>query len=230
MSNNAPENVRRLIDLLKPKTVLDRELIRVGSPNDGGYVMLKPRETQKKRQALSFGIGYDWSWDEVMARDYNYEIFMCDDGDCDAVLPGCWFSKVKLDGYVVNHLFQTYKFKDIIWKMDVEGSEWGIFHRIKDEYLEQCEQILLELHFTCDYHAWIPILEKINKTHQSFMVQPNNCQGKQEYDDFDFAAYVEVSFVRRKDHQFAPYDHSKVLPLLGLNVPEHEPVTLNWVK
>ncbi len=68
---------REIHRLMKLKTVSDSELIRVGNPNDGGYVMVDDCDAFGTKIAYSLGISNDVSWDEGMANK-GYIIYMYD--------------------------------------------------------------------------------------------------------------------------------------------------------
>ena len=124
--------------MLQTKQIVNKDLVRLGADNDGGYVMCE--DFKNSKTAYGFGIGNDVSWDEHIAS-YGINVYMYD--PTIEKLPKC------------NNRFHFYKLgiaaedsiKDrmcsletlmiinghesaekLILKMDVEGAEWDFIN------------------------------------------------------------------------------------------------------
>ncbi len=135
--------------------VVDKNFVRVGRPNDGGYIMI---DDFKGNVAYSFGIADDVSWDLGMANR-GYEVFMYDptiDG-----LPQenerFHFFKEGIAGFEfpdknLNTLENFIRRNghedktDMILKMDVEGAEWSFLATVSSETLSKFDQMIFEFH------------------------------------------------------------------------------------
>ena len=67
--NIIPEYYELLRERLKVKKVIGKNFVRVGRPNDGGYILVDNFNVSSGRHiAYSFGINDDVSWDLDMAQ------------------------------------------------------------------------------------------------------------------------------------------------------------------
>lgn len=185
------KHIAKLHELLQVKKPLSQkwELCRVGKQDDGGYVMLNNFEDSKA--AYSFGICDDVSWDKFMA-ELGYDVYMYDHTIDKLPEENGKFhwQKIGLGGiYDKEHpelrtlpmLLEDnghLEEKHIILKMDIEGAEWECFSRLEGRYLEQFDQIVLELHGMNDLDR-MDIMEKslsrLNESHQLVHIHGNNC-------------------------------------------------------
>jgi hypothetical protein len=66
-----------LLDLVAPRRIEGAGLVRIGGPNDGGYVMLDTLRPPTVTAAYSLGAGHDVSWDNAVA-DLGVDVFVYD--------------------------------------------------------------------------------------------------------------------------------------------------------
>jgi hypothetical protein len=191
------------------------EYMRIGKPNDGGYIMLD--NLSKTQIAYSFGINNDVSWDMDMAKR-GIEVYMYD--HTIEYLPEendkFHFSRIGIsdkDNAVeqllsmetILALNKHQNCNNLLLKMDVEGAEWDFLNSTSSEILAQFAQMTFEFHFMTNKKMEsiiIPALEKLNKTHQAIWIHGNNGGIVQKAKDILIPDILEVTFVRRSDYAF----------------------------
>jgi hypothetical protein len=215
---SSTEYALKVYNALTPMDVVNGKMIRKGGDRDGGYVMLDA--FGNIRVAYSFGIGSDVSWDlDVAACDlqiyqYDYTIpvlptshpnfHFYQKGVAGAASADGRFST--LHGLLKenNHLGRH----DLVLKMDVEGAEWDVLTALKAGELEHFSQIVIELHHlvNADIEGHpkrvIESLETINETHQVVHLHANNWACTGLIGGVFLPDSLEVTYVRRSDHQF----------------------------
>ena len=231
-SNGYKDIVKDYIyQLIKPKGVLGKKKVRVGSIKDGGYVLLDDFENIKF--AYSFGIGGEISFDTDLANR-NIDIYMYD--------------------YTINKLpFENLKFhwkkigltskkgeynnmktlseileenghmneKNMILKIDIEGEEWNIFNDTSEGILNNFKYIVGEFHFKDKYiPIYSTVFKKLNKTHQIFHLHCNNFLPIINFDGNNICSLLEVSFIIKENNKF-----SKTIdyfPVKDIDYPNHK--------
>ena len=208
------EYYTELKKLLKIKRLVDYPLIRIGEQNrDGGYIMAN--NFQPDGVAYSFGICNDVSWDLAMAR-YDYDIFMYDHTIDKLPFTNSKFHFFKegISGKDENNkplkTLKTYiennnhsKTKNMILKMDVEGSEWDFLETVDTKTLKQFDQIVFEMHNIVrpSYAKRVlKLLEKLNKTHQLIHLHGNNSGYLLTVGDTIFPDVIETSYVNKNNY------------------------------
>lgn len=220
-----PETVRaspvyarctEIVDLVRPCAVEGIGLVRIGGPNDGGYVMLDTLRPPAVTAAYSLGAGHDVSWDNAVAA-LGIDVFLHDHTvDRPAALhPRCRFRRTGVTGLRVAadlrtlaELIATHGHegrRDLVLKMDVEGAEWDVLDQVATSTLEQFHQIVVEWHGlsrTVDPGRRGPLvaaLQKISRSHQSIHVHGNGDQPPMWIGDLVVPDVLEVTYVRRQD-------------------------------
>jgi hypothetical protein len=144
-----------LVAELQPVTLSNCELVRVGGPNDGGYLMcgnlMAGLET-----AYSYGIGGEDSWGCAVSRTHKvpvhqYDCFNPESGPCDG---GRMKMNVECVGpraeTVGGRAFDTLSNqiasngdtgRRMVVKMDVEGAEWASILATPDDVLASIDQM-----------------------------------------------------------------------------------------
>lgn len=212
-SDEIQKELKRFFELIKIKTALGYNYVRVGAEHDGGYVML---DDLPGGIAYSFGINDDVSWDDNMTR-YGYEVYMYDhtiDGVPYTNKAFHFFREgiadyeesdqlKKLETFINhnNHAMDN----GMILKIDVEGAEWGVFENVSDAILKQFNQIVVEFHGLCDLgmlSKYNNVLKKINRTHQPVHYHINNCGDVYWFDDKPYGNAIEITFANREKYKF----------------------------
>ena len=217
--------LRKVRCLLKLGGVDNRGYVRIGSPNDGGYVMVDDLEERDEKIAYSYGINNDVSWDSDMG-DRGYDIYMYDHTiDCLPKERECFhfFRKGIADmpdygeqlDTLESHIRENghQEKKHMILKMDVEGAEWGFLNMVRQKTLEQFDQIILELHYMLDssrINAIYTALEKLTKSHRLAHIHANNYGSVLFIDGMAYPDMLEITMVKRDIYRECPY--AEVLP------------------
>ncbi len=239
-----PEYFKRIKELLQVQKAIDYELIRVGKNHDGGYIMLN--DFRHDYIAYSFGIGWEISWDRWIA-DCGINVY-CYDHTIER-LPQNYhrlnFNKVGISGsddikenllslptilYRNGHMHN----KNLILKMDVEGSEWEFINSISSDVLKQFLQISFELHDLTDINnskKVISALEKLNETHQVVWIHANNNGEVGKAADILIPNLLEVTYANREQYTFKPTIYNCPLNIDYPNIEDRHEIELkNWGK
>ena len=209
---------RQILTLLKPRSVLGGSMIRVGRPNDGGYVMLE--HALNNVPAYSIGISNDVSWDLEMVKrgctifqyDHTIERLPVEHDNFrweKFGIAGATSADRRLLSMEDllernNHIHND----NLILKMDAEGSEWDVLEKVANSTLGKFSQVIMELHClerlgtTADYELIYFGLHKLAETHQLVHVHANNCGWLCVLGGVPLPSAVEVAYVRRSDHNF----------------------------
>lgn len=167
------------LKLIQPK-IINKKFIRIGSVNDGGYVMVDNFE--KTDYLISMGIGGDIEFEtdilkKISGADLYDEVFE----DLNDKLTNYRFFNESIG---VNNQQTTLEScinrvntsKDLILKMDIEGSEWDLLDNINSSILNNFKQMVIEFHLCRkfllperfkyeEYQKAIRVFNKINETH-----------------------------------------------------------------
>ncbi|MDR2504197.1 MAG: FkbM family methyltransferase [Deltaproteobacteria bacterium] len=206
--------------------------VRLGSAHDGGYVMADPGHNGL---AYSLGIGDNADWDLSMAERgftvYQYDGSLERPPESCAGHPSLHFHSLFISGApgerprhtslrsILEKNGHTRK-NSLILKMDVEGAEWGVLERARQEDLAPFRQIILELHVSALDMWRLPghtsILRRLGRTHPVAHAHINN-NGRQVYFGGEpFWPFIELCCLRRDDWEFKP--GKKTYPL-ALDAP-----------
>jgi hypothetical protein len=219
---------------LKPMDVIGGRLVRKGRPFDGGYVMLMADFRQVV--AYSLGIADDVSWDLDMA-DMGCDVFQYDHTIDQPPLRSESFhfsrfgiaARSSSDGTfksvadilaLNDHQHRT----DLILKMDIEAAEWDVLGSLESDTLARFSQIIVELHWLAlgeqpaQISRVVHVLHKMNETHQVIHLHANNHGPLGILGGVMLPDAMEVSYVRKADHQFKVCD--RVFPT-DLDMPNN---------
>lgn len=196
-----------VLDTFKVMIPENKVFSRMGSHYDGGYVVIN--DFSKSDHLLSFGIADNVDFEDSMSQIVSgMDLY---DHSIDHVpqnLKNYTFYKEKV-GPNNNHIFNRVpKNKDVVLKIDIEGSEWSFFESLSDDKINRFRQIILEIHWGMqnDYidspDIRLDILEKINKTHQIVAVHPNNWAGIHYVSGVALPQVIEITLLRRSDYTF----------------------------
>ncbi len=214
------ERVRRRFPVMDVDSP-DLRYVRVGRPHDGGYVMVD--DFSETKTIYSCGINDDVSWDLDMTTHSEAEIYMYD--HTIAGLPQdhakFHFFRTGITGiYDQQHpeletlprLLEKNGHKDdynILLKMDIEGSEYGVFSEIDRETLLHFSQIVIEFHslFSRELENVICYtLDQLNATHQLVHVHANNCDVAVCHGGKMLPKTLEATYLRKNRYQFKKSD------------------------
>jgi len=201
-SPEGPKDVAllRLVRSLVPEGAEGLELIRVGGPGDGGYVMLDSFDVVG---ALSFGVGRDISWDrDVASRGVPVHAFDHTVRALPEVAPGVTFHREGLGVQprcrpLAVHLERTFPVGDMLLKVDIEGGEWDA---LTGADLSRFSQVIVEWHHldgAMYSDQSLRVLENLYRSHAPVHVHANNYDSMFRADRYWFASTIEATYVRR---------------------------------
>ena len=210
---NNIQNDSSIYQLIRPKDVKNKKKVRIGNKGDGGYVLLN--DFKNIKIAYSFGICDEISFEKELSEK-NIEVFMHDHTiqNISEYNPKLHWKKIGLTGKKgINENLKTLKEllkenghileKDMILKMDIEGSEWDSFLYMSFNILRQFKYIVVEFHFFDNYKSiYSKVFKKLNKTHQIFHLHCNNCGQIINFDEYNICNLLEISFVIREENIF----------------------------
>ena len=223
------EKEYKLYRLLCPKEVIGKKKVLLGEPYDAGYVLLD--DLLDIKIAYSFGISTLISFDKALA-DKGIDVYMYDHTIKKLPYENAKFHwkkigitseskknpnlKTLIDLMKENrHLGE----KNMILKIDVEGSEWLIFQEITPNILNQFKYIIMELHFKKineNFDLYLECLKKINENHQIFHIHCCNCSPILDLGgENPICQTIEVSYIRKEGNYFKKDESS--YPIKGFD-------------
>jgi len=189
----------------------DKELIRLGSAEDGGYLL--PDDLEGIRACFSPGVAESSSL-EYRCAELGMDVFMADlsvDGPA-AEHERFHFTK-KFVGVTCNDQFMTLDQwvaenspgpeEDLLLQIDIEGFEYEVFLAASDQLMQRFRIIVVEFH-RLDYLWAKPFFglasrafEKILQTHYCLHAHPNNWRGSVKKGAIEIPINMEFTFVRK---------------------------------
>lgn len=190
-------------------------LVRMGSTNDGGYVMAEQSfsgsflisggietnndfEIALAAQGAS-GVEIDFSISAPPIQHPRLSFLPLKIVGASESVPGA----IRIESLISDHIQGTFRENSMnILKLDIEGSEWDALNTNVDFTL--FSQILLELHYFNrlveeDFLATaVKVLREINKTHVAVFLSGNNCCGYSILGGHALPNVMEVTFVSRE--------------------------------
>ena len=205
-----------LLGSLTPVSLSNCEFTRIGSTNDGGYVMCG-NLLSGGRSAYSYGIGGHDGWGCHVSRllkvaVHQYDCFepprlTCDGGQF-APHDECVGPKAEtVDGRVFDTMANQIARngdtgKALIVKIDVEGAEWNTLLDAPDTLLERIDQLAMEMHGT-DELRFIETVQKLKRHFYPVHIHFNNWACRNDTAPFPAPAY-QVLFVNTRVATLGP--------------------------
>jgi hypothetical protein len=228
-----------LIESLHPIS-FDKELIRMGSSNDGGYLV--PNDLDGISGCFSPGVANSSSLEHTCA-ELGMDVFMADlsvDGPA-AKHERFHFTK-KFVGVTSDDQFITLDQwvrdndrnprSDLLLQIDIEGFEYEVFLAVSDQLMQRFRIIVAEFH-RLDQLWGKPffglasrVFEKILQTHHCVHAHPNNWRGTVKKGDIEVPINMEFTFLRKDRVREFTYVDSYPHPLDVDNVPSMPSVDL----
>jgi len=213
-STNQDLRIKEIASRVKPYQCSDSKEVRIGGPNDGGYVMQR-FDAEVIQGALSIGVGPDVSWDQAVSSN-GVIVHMFDPtvSKLPAKVSNGYFHKIGIGpksssdpNFVpLNELREIANFsssQNLLLKIDVEGAEWTSLNHLPEGELERYAQIVIEMHdfsrIVDDEHFGnvIDVLTALNKTHIPVHLHANNYAPLINFGSYWFPEAIEVSYLRR---------------------------------
>lgn len=227
--------------LLKPQNVF-QEKIRLGPPEDGGYVI--PESVLQKCSALmTYGVGNETRYEEEFFKLYKKPTYLFDHttGHSEWERDGLKFKPQGL-GYQENckEWYENYQELgiegDVFLKIDIEGYEYEYFNltdvsKMKDHVIG----MILEIHWIDNGENRknaVKILEKLKENFLLCHIHGNSWGDLWDFEGYSIPKVLELSFINRKyvdQHEPDNQDY----PIEGLdisNCPHREDYKLDFLK
>jgi hypothetical protein len=220
-ADSSKEKLIEFINLLKPIDI-GLPLIRIGSLNDGGYLV--PDDLEGITTLLSPGVSTNSDFEYEFA-ERGIKCFLADFSVNKPAMEHSNFfffkkfisSKSDDEGKFLSlndffHLAQTNMLEngylldelDYVLSMDIEGDEIDVLLNISDDVLDKFRIIVIELHgLQRVFHEPLLVLYKslINKLLKRFCIchiHPNNGFIPVTYNGVDIPPLLEITFINRK--------------------------------
>ena len=190
---------------------INHELIRLGGPNDGGYLV--PDQLDGIEACFSPGVAAQTEFERDCLKR-GIAIHMADASVDDPHLDGqdvpTSFEKkflgsstqeefIRLDDWVHSKCPGT---SDLMLQMDIEGSEYEVLHSMSDSLLERMRIMVIEFHGLND--VWfgggrfiMSSIRKIAASHRVVHVHPNNADPVYQWFNVQIPNSLEVTFMRK---------------------------------
>jgi len=217
------------------------KLIRIGGPEDGGYLVPDIFKNTKVKYCFSPGVGAQTSFEDNLLN-YNIKSFLADHtieykGKHD-------FTKKKLGSFddkkviCLENWIQNKKAtsnNNLMLQMDIEGSEIDVILSTKLSTFKRFKIILIEFHH---FHSIVSrlglniyntIFDKLQLTHSIVHIHPNNMSNTKIINGINIPDVMEITFINndlikyKKKIRYAlphKYDKKNLESLKDIKCPE----------
>lgn len=224
--NNSNLRIKELIEDLKPITVINKELVRIGSDSDIDGNYLVPNDLNEIEYCFSLGVGNSSQF-EIDLADRGIKSFLADYSvdELPEKHKNLVFDKKFIDSYnsETTITFQDWKDKylkdynkDMIMQMDIEGYEYKILLDMPIKLLKQFRIIVIEFHFLTrlfDLHSNQFLYSSLKKLTEHFKVthiHPNNHSPTLKKDGIEIPHMLEITFLR--NDRVKDFTYTSVFP------------------
>lgn len=220
------EELQKFINQLKPVKT-DKQLIRLGSTEDGGYLV--PDDLEGIEALFSPGVGMKQDFD-LECADKGIKVFMSDasvDGPVEK--HELFHFQKKFIGAIDSDDFMTMESwidnanissnSDLMLQMDIEGYEYETIYSIPIEKLKRFRLIIIEFHQmemlwnNFYFEKFKNSFLKLTQTHHVVHIHPNNCCEPIEKDGISVPPVMEFTFIRKDRVKVDGYAKSFPHPL-----------------
>ncbi len=201
----------KLFEILKPNQVIDNEIIRIGSTNDGGYIVINDLNFP----LVSIGIGDETSFDHEFCkrqqRVYQFDHTIENSPVCCSnpkffqigLGPSNITKRNLLSFEEIIRYCELTEPNSAILKVDIEGSEWDVFHTVDPKSLAPFRQLIIEFHGMDKVvnnkasNVMLNVLENLQKIYFTGFVNGNNNQPILEFNNKRIPHTFEISLFKR---------------------------------
>lgn len=243
MSSLVSENQRAEIQHflkhnLKDKNNRVSNPIRMGSAHDGGYVL---NRITNENVLISLGIGSNAEFERDCSKFLQHGIAY--DGTI-ASLPRefpenfHWIPS-NVEGSIqplnnsitINEVFENCRnlmgqsTPKILFKVDIEGSEYSIFESLTKENLLLCSQIVMELHnfatnLMLEIDQLAQLFDKLNETHSLVLFHGNNYDFDLTVGEWCVPNAIELTWVHKESFHHSRSDYP-IVDIKTLSTPNN---------
>jgi len=205
------KRVIRFNSLVRPKSLVIRNLCRVGSKFDGGYLI--PDDFKKCNKLLSVGLGKNIDFEKEFLKVSKQNSVLGADLTGDIKLKNFLHIRKNIEKKVIDNqteitvndfLSQTkIEMGRCILKVDCEGFEVDFFNDIKLDFLKRLRILVIEVHnipiqLAKNYSNFQKMFKRIQIYFDSVHVHANNGVPLLKLDNVDLINTIEITFVNRK--------------------------------
>jgi|LakMenEpi03Aug12_release.lakeMendotaPanAssembly.Ray.scaffolds.fasta_scaffold71230_5 FkbM family methyltransferase len=199
----------RLVEILriisKPHST-GCELIRIGSQNDGGYVVVN--DFSESDTLVSLGIGDNVDFERAISKKLKKILAFDHTVDFPTnEISNLIFTKLGVKAEVAQNFTTLNRIiadnsisGDLILKIDIEGWEWEVLDSLNSSELSRFKQIIGEFHGFHEIHNFDLIERVISKLAENFLVtnsHANNWGDYQIIQKIPMPDVVEISWLRK---------------------------------
>lgn len=206
------------LSLLEVQSVTSGK-VRIGGPNDGGYVMAN--DFERNSIAYSIGVGPQVQWDVEMAErglvihqyDHTVPGLPQEHPNFRYTPLGIAPDMTQADLITLEEMLTRngHKHKsNMLLKIDVEGAEWDVFDALDHALLAKFDQIVVEFH-GLEYlgsdsfrERCNRVFRKLNFHHVPVHIHANNYSAVHLLENIPVPGVVELSYCLRSRFTFAP--------------------------
>ena len=230
--------IETVIRLLRP-VLTTKDLIRIGGPKDGGYLI--PDDLDDIVGCFSPGVGPTVAFEEELAAR-GIPCYLADASVPEPPVENKLFnfkkqflgvvedeSTITLDSWVNSCAPAT---GDLLLQMDIEGAEWLVFVNVSEAVLKRFRIIVVELHRlerivdTLGFELMSTGLKRLLREFYVVHNHPNNVARPFKANGLTIPRYLEITFYRRDRADVTGYATQFPHPLDKKNVRELPDVVL----
>ena len=204
------EKILNLLKQIHPHKT-NKELIRLGSDKDGGYLV--PNDLNGIKALFSPGVRDNWQFEEDCYKKGIKKIYMADASVNPKLENKDFKFTKKFIGYNKEKNYITMeewinksevkKDNDLILQMDVEGDEIDIIKNMDERTLNRFRIIVVEFHYL--HMIWTKeffnttkeIFEKLSKNHLIVHAHINNNEKKIKRKGLKISPLIEFTFIKK---------------------------------
>jgi hypothetical protein len=244
-----------LLSYLQIKIPVGQDLVRIGPTSDGGYVLAN--NFNAINAVISLGVGRNVDI-EMYFANLGKDILLFDGTITNLpknhkkfnffnsnVYGTSAFSREKDSEILVNDIFSYYLknlFKDlaivpsnleVLFFVDIEGSEYDLLINLSRANLEVCQQITVEFHdifkeITSSNSKIFECLAKLHETHELISAHGNNYGAAIQIDGADYPDVLETTWMRKDTSEFVNGVNNFNPRLNKPNNPGAPELVLDW--
>jgi len=225
---------------LQPQIVT--KLTRVGSSNDGGYVV--PENLGNTTKLFSPGCDGIVEFERDLYKKYKIPSIVLDEIikkpeplDSFIDFQENWLDATTREGtisltdWVKRNATPS---EDLILQMDIEGSEYEVIRNTSPEILGQFHTIVIEFHyFEMIKNSYLfetkvkPTFDALFRNHVPVFLNPNNCCGEVKFEKYQFPRVFEITLIRKSELLNVSELDFKEVPTY-VNIPENNSISIKW--
>ena len=213
-----PNKIEKFINLFKSmqKNV---DLIRIGGPNDGGYLV--PKYIDDVKYCFSPGVGSSIEFEKDLYDKFKIKSFLADASiNFTQFNTADYSEKIFFDSkYIsskntndsltlknwVNKKLKVNSQKNLLLQMDIERSEIDVFIESDLDFLKNFKVMIVEFHnfeqilSNFGFHVYESLFQKLSELFYIVHIHPNNCCGIAKYNKIKIPRVIEITFLRKSD-------------------------------